>query len=131
MPAKHTIDDTVRLITTVWLGEAVDSELIDALIRYQQDIKSQGNYSSYNEILDFSQASSFNLSTQGIKKLAQIATNADSQGVKTKFAIVVNNPLAYGLGRMYGTYRSLVSNDLKDVRIFMNYRDALEWIETK
>jgi|ERR1700690_4345168 len=131
MPARHKIDDNKRLITTVWFGEAVDSELIDALTKYQRDIKSQPDYFAYNEIVDFSQASSFKLSTQGIMTLAHIATNADIQGIKTKLAIVVNNSLAFGLGRMYVIYRSLVPSGLKEVRVFMNYRDALEWIEAK
>jgi hypothetical protein len=63
--------------------------------------------------------------------LAHLATKTDSQGVKTKLAIVVNNSLAYGLGRMYVTYRSLVPRGIKDVRVFMSYYDALEWIEAK
>jgi predicted HAD superfamily Cof-like phosphohydrolase len=131
MPAQHNIDNNCRLITTLWFGGAVDSELIEALTKYQQDIKSQPKYFSYNEIVDFGQASSFKLSNQGIMTLAHLATNTDSQGVKTKLAIVVNNSLAYGLGRMYVTYRSLVPRGIKDVRVFMSYHDALEWIEAK
>ncbi|MGC1454215.1 MAG: STAS/SEC14 domain-containing protein [Nitrospirota bacterium] len=129
MPAQHNIDNNRRLITTLWIGGAVDSELIEALTKYQQDIKSQPDYFSYNEIVDFGQASSFKLSTQGIMTLAHLATNTDSLGVKTKLAIVVNNSLAYGLGRMYVTYRSLVPRGIKDVHVFMSYHDALEWIE--
>jgi len=131
MPAQHNIDNNRRLITTLWFGEAVESELIEALTKYQQDIKSQPDYFTYNEIVDFGQASSFKLSTQGIMTLAHLATNTDSQGVKTKLAIVVNNSLAYGLGRMYVTYRSLVPRGRKDVGVFMGYYDALEWIEAK
>ena len=131
MPAQHNIDNKRRLITTLWFGGAIDSELIEALTKYQQDIKSQPKYFSYNEIVDFGQASSFKLSTQGIMTLAHLATKTDSQGVKTKLAIVVNNSLAYGLGRMYVTYRSLVPRGRKDVGVFMGYYDALEWIEAK
>ncbi len=131
MPAQHKIDHNARLITTIWFGEAVDNELIDALTKYQRDIKNQSNYFSYNEIVDFSQASSYSLSTQGIMKLARLATSTDRQGVKTKLAIVVNSPLAFGLGRMYETYRSLVPSGLKEVSVFRSYRDALEWIEAQ
>jgi predicted HAD superfamily Cof-like phosphohydrolase len=131
MPAQHNIDNNRRLIATLWFGEAVESELIEALTKYQQDIKSQPDYFTYNEIVDFGQASSFKLSTQGIMTLAHLATNTDSHGVKTKLAIVVSNSLAYGLGRMYVTYRSLVPRGIKDVRVFMSYHDALEWIEAK
>lgn len=131
MPAQHYIDNNSRLITTIGSGEAVDSDLIDALTKYQQDIKSQSIYYSYDEIVDFSQTSSFNLSTDGIRKLAQMATHTDVQGVKTKLAIVVNNRFSFGLGRMYETYRGLVPRGYKDVRVFMDYRDAFEWIESK
>jgi hypothetical protein len=53
MPAQHNIDNKRRLITTLWFGGAIDSELIEALTKYQQDIKSRPNYFSYNEIVDF------------------------------------------------------------------------------
>lgn len=128
MPALHKIDNDVKLITTIWSGQAVDNELIDALTKYQQDIKSQPDYRSYNEIVDFSKASDFKLSTAGIRRLVQIAADSDVQGVKTKLAIIVSLPIAYGLARMYETYRSLAPSADKEVRIFRNYSEALEWI---
>ncbi len=130
MPAHHTIHTSTKLITTIWSGEAVDSELIDALLKYQRDIKSKPDYYSYNEIVDFTKATDFNLSTAGIRRLAHLAANTDVQGIKTKLAIIVNIPLAFGLGRMYEVYRGLVPSVFKkDVRVFKNYNDALAWIE--
>jgi hypothetical protein len=131
MPALHKIDDDIRLITTIWCGEASDSELIDALLKYQRDIKGRFGYSSYNEIVDFSNASGFTLSTNGIRQLAQIAAKTDVQGTKTKLAIITGSLMAFGLGRMYEAYRSLLPRVSKDVRVFKNHREALEWIESK
>ena len=129
MPAEHTIDHEKKRITTVWTGEATDRDLIASLTKYQQEIKGLPVYSSYDEILDFSTTSSFMLSADGIKKLAQIAVNTDVAGVRTRLAIIVNKPVAYGLARMYAAYRSLVSERGKDVRVYMNCRDAVEWLE--
>lgn len=131
MPVQHKIDDDAKLITTVWSGDAVDSELLDALSKYQQNIKSLPQYASYNEIVDFSGASNFLLSSEGIKKLAHMASIKDPQGVKTKLAIVVNKPIAFGLARMYEIYRSLLPSGSKEVRVFKNYQDCLQWIESK
>jgi len=130
MPAHHTIDDTKKLITTTWSGEAVDNELIAALTKYQQDIRSQSQYYSFNDIVDFSTVNSFRLSTEGIIKLAQLAANTDILGIKTKLAIIVKKPIAFGLGRMYETYRNVMPSGLKEVRVFMNHSDALVWIES-
>ena len=131
MPVQHKIDDDAKLITTVWSGDAVDSELLDALSKYQQNIKSLPQYASFNEIVDFSGASNFLLSSEGIKKLAHMASIKDPQGVKTKLAIVVNKPIAFGLARMYEIYRSLLPSGPKEARVFKNYQDCLQWIESK
>ncbi len=130
MPALHQIDSDIKVITTTWYGDATDGELVDALTKYQQEIRSQADYYSYNEIVDFSKATDFKLSTDGLKKLVQIATYGDIQGIKTKLAIVVSAPVAYGLARMYEAYRTFVPSASKEVRVFKNCSKALEWIST-
>ncbi len=131
MPAQHTIDNGNKRITTTWSGEATDGELIDALLKYQQNIRSRPDYSSYDEIVDFSGVSVFNLTTDGILRVAQMAAGTDPREVRTRLAIVVTMPFAYGMGRMYGIYRGLIHSAEKEVRVFKNYSDALEWIERK
>jgi len=128
MPAIHKIDHKLKLIVTTWSGVAVDQELSAALLKYQQDIENQPELRAYNEIVDFSETSSFKLTPEGITKLASIAANRDLKGIKTKLAIIVCIPLAYGLGRMYEIYRSLVPNSFKEVGVFKNYQDALAWL---
>jgi len=129
MPAQHKIDNSMKLITTTWTGEATDRELIDALLKYQHDIRSQPDYCSYDEILDFSTASSITLSSEGIRTLAHMAVSTDVQGVRTKLAIIADTTLAFGLGRMYEAYRSIVPGGVKKIRVFRTSRDALDWIE--
>ena len=128
MPAHHEINHNSKLIVTTWTGEATDTELIDAFSRYQREIRSQADYYSYDEILDLGKASGFKLSTEGIRTLAHMAVDTDVEGVKTKLAIIVSSSVAYGLGRMYVTYRNLVPGGVKDVRVFKEHRAAEEWI---
>ena len=126
MPAQHAIDDDRGLICTVWSGAAVESELFAALTAYQRDIRSR--FRSYHEVVDFSQASQFALSAQGLRQLARMATATDVQGVRTRLAIIVSSDLAFGLGRMYEAYRGLVAAGEKEVRVFKRQREALAWI---
>jgi hypothetical protein len=130
MPATHKIDHELKLITTIWSGVAIDRELYEALLNYQQEIKTQPGLETYNEIVDFSEATSFKLTPDGIVKLAGLAARKDVKGVKTKLAIIVRIPLAYGFGRMYEVYRSLVPNSFKDVGVFKTYSEAMEWLKS-
>ena len=129
MTVQHEIDKNSSLITTILSGEATDSKLIEALSKYQQTIKNQPDYDSFNEIVDCSKVSTFKLSTDGIKELVEIAAQTDIKGIKTKLAIIVTRPVAYGVARLYTIYRSLQPHVVKEVRIFMKYDDALKWVE--
>jgi len=131
MTVQHKVDDNLKLITTTVTGEATDGKLIDALSNYQQTIRIQSDHNSYNEIVDMSNVSKFKLSTEGIKELVQIGTQTDAAGIKTRLAIIVTKPVAYGLARMYEIYRSLQPHVVKELRIFMKYEDALEWVKRK
>lgn len=131
MPAEHKIDHNARIIVTTWTGVATDGELIDALLKYQEEIKGEPDYRAYNEMLDLSQTPKFELTADGIRKLAKIAAKTDAPGVRNRVAIVVGAPVAYGLGRMYETYRSLLPETSKDVRVFRDRVKAMEWIEYK
>jgi len=49
-------------------------------------------------------------------------------GYKTRLAFILTTPLAFGLGRMYEAYRSLVPGGVKEARVFKDRQAALEWI---
>lgn len=129
MPAKHLIDDNNRLVITTWAGTMDDEEMICAYLDYLKKIKTLPQYIPYNEIVDVSMADEINLSVEGIKELGEIASNADSENIKTKLAIVVKSNLAFGLARMYQVYRSFSPRANKELRVFKKNIDALEWIK--
>jgi hypothetical protein len=131
MSAVYKIDLHNKLIITSWSGDVIDSELIDALTHYQQNIKSRPEYRLFDEIVDFSNANKFHLSSDGIERLVRIGASGDSPETTTRLAVVVSSQVAFGLARMYETYRSLVPSGTKVMRVFKNYNDALEWIANK
>jgi hypothetical protein len=131
MPAQHHIDDDNRLIITTWYGEANVDELIDAYKDYQQNIKSQPIYYSYNEIVDFSQSVNLKLSFDEIRKVGDIASEFDREDIKTKLAIIVSPgwTYEYGLALLYESYRKIIPYGNKEIRIFKNESDALDWVK--
>ena len=126
MPAEHRIDTDNSIIVTTWSGEASDSDLIDSLTRYQQEIRDRADHHTYDEILDFSQADGFSLTTDGIRRLAQLSVANEVAGVRTRLAIVVASTLAYGLGRMYESL--LESEILSTVKSFRTADEARQWL---
>jgi len=128
MSAKHDIDNANKLIITTWSGEASDNELIAAMARYQQEIRCNSDYQLYNELLDFSHTTKFDLSTKGIKEIGKIAQQSDRPDVQTKVAIIVNSALSFGLSKMYISYRNLLPNSNKELKAFKNRSDALDWL---
>lgn len=130
MPAKHNIDSKNNLITTTWSGEPTDSEMIDAITKYQQEIKSNPDYLAYNEIVDLSEVRGSHITTEGMKMMAQIAARTDRVEIKTKLAFITNpSPIAYCLARIYEVYRNFfAANTNKAIKVFKKASDAYEWI---
>ncbi len=131
MPAEHAVDTHNRIIITTWTGEVVDNDLVKALSDYHLTLRGKASYASFDEIVDFSQASHYHLSISGIQRLVEIAAATDVPGTRTKLAFVVKAPVAYGLARMYQTYRSLIPAGSKILRIFRTYDEALRWVVTR
>jgi hypothetical protein len=128
MPAAHSIDDNAKLIATVWTGAITDLELSEALEQYHRQIR-EFDYLSYSQLLDFGEAERIQLTVAGIRHLAHLAVGTDVPGRKTKLAIVVDRPVAYGLARMYATYRGLVPGQSKEVAVFRERGKALKWLK--
>ena len=129
MPANHHIDNKRQLIITTWEGEARDIEFVEAIKEYQKDIQNHPDYICFNEILNLSGVTGYKITTKGIKTISQIASNTDKTEINRKLAIIVGSNLAYGLARMYETYRSFSKKAQKEINIFKNEKDALEWIQ--
>ena len=129
MPANHHIDHKNKLIVTRWEGIARDFELINAFKKYQQEIQNHPDHMDYNEILDLRTISSNQVTIDGIRNIALIASQTDRDESNRKLAFIVDSNLAYGLARMYETYRKFGRHGDKKIRVFKNEKNAFEWVQ--
>jgi hypothetical protein len=49
--------------------------------------------------------------------------------LQTRFAIVATSAFAYGLARMYATYRALDARSTRAVNVFRAVNDAEAWLD--
>lgn len=127
---EHHIDHENMLIVTSVEGDATDDGFISAIMQYQEEIKGRPEFSGHNEIVDFRYLTHIKLSSSGLSQMARISKKTDIDGLNTKLAFVVASPLAFGLGRMYRAFRTLSPNS-KEVDVFYNKDEALEWLGLK
>jgi len=128
MPASHHIDNEAKLIVTTWEGEAIDSDFIEALKKYQKDIQNKPEYLGYNEIVNFKKVLRIRLTVRGLIKIGNIASSTDQYRAKTKLAFIVSSDLAFNFAKLYATYRNYGKKNKKQVRVFKTESEALEWI---
>lgn len=128
MPANHRIDTEAHIIITSWEGDAIDSDFIEALKNYQDEIQSKPEYHDYNELVDMTKASRMRLSAKGLINIGKVASSTDQYRGKTKLAILVSSELAYNFSKLYATYRNFGKKRRKQIRAFKKKSDALEWL---
>jgi hypothetical protein len=120
MPIDYQIDHPRRLVVARGRGVVTHQELIE----YQCAVWSRPEVAGYDELVDMTAAEDFaQPSTDKMRELAALAAAMDDRRA-SKFAIVAPRNLAFGLGRMYQTYRSLEGFSTKAVSVFRTLAEA-------
>ncbi len=114
-----------RRVMTRW-GTAVDDA---SLLEYQQDVWSDPALQGFDELIDFRPLVRMDVTTGGLKKVAEAAAAMDVGAQAARFAVVVEDPLSFGLARMYQAFRSLQVGGLREVRVFKAMEDAVAWLD--
>ena len=78
------------------------------------------------QIIDFTNCSSFNLSTNDMLEIAKIDKKASIKNPSIRIAIIAPNDLTFGMSRVYEAYADDTGFDIK---VFRNSNDAKLWIE--
>src|SRR5262245_53934509 len=111
MPIDYQIDHARRLVTARGCGVVSYQEIVE----YQVTVWSRPDVAGYDELVDMTAVEDIaQPSTEKVRELASLSTVMDG-GRPSKFAIVAPQNLAFGLGRMYQTYRSLEGFGTKEV----------------
>jgi hypothetical protein len=121
MPIEYTIDHERRLVIAQAKGTLTDEDVF----RYQRDVWSSPGVDGYNELVDMRQVEDIDLpSVDRIRGLATFSAGMDARSSASRFAIVATTEIAFGLGRMYETYRGLDDRSTKEVSVFRTLEEA-------
>jgi hypothetical protein len=128
MPIDFVIDHEQRLIMTKAHGTMTHEDIMG----YQQAIRSRPELNGYNELVDMSQVERIALqSIERVRELAARSAGMDGDSPPSRFAIVAPTEEAFGLGRMYQTYRSLDERSTKEVGVFRTIEEAMAFLAVK
>jgi hypothetical protein len=124
MPLDYDIDHARRLVTARGRGILTYQEMVE----YQSAVWSRPDVEGYDELVDVTAVEDFaQPSTDRVRDLASLSAVMDGRRA-AKFAIVAPGNLAYGLGRMYQTYRSMEGSGTKEVGVFRTMAEALVFL---
>lgn len=121
MPIEFTIDHARRLVTATARGMLTGQDVFG----YQRTVWSRADVQGYNELLDMRAVEGIDLpSVDNMRALAQLSASMDIPATSSKFAIVATSDEAFGLSRMYETYRHLEGKSTKQVAVFRTLTEA-------
>lgn len=125
MPIEHSIDHPRRLIIARGHGILTGEDIFG----YQRAVWSSAEVAGYDELMDMGDVQHIALeSVDRVQQLARYSAGMDAPSTRSKFAIVAPSDIAYGLGRMYQTYRALDQRSTKQVGVFRSWEKALEFL---
>ena len=127
MPIEYYIDHTRRLVVAHASGKFTEPDVF----KYQREVWSQPNIAGYDELVDMTRITEIEIAeaaSLNVRKLASEAAAMDPPGPAAKLAILAPDELAFGLGRMYQTYRELEPGGTKRVGVFRTLREALAFL---
>jgi hypothetical protein len=128
MPIEYEIDADRRRVVARGTGTVTEQDIY----AYQLDVWSRPEVAGFDQIVDMSAADHIDVpvpSADGMRDLAALAAGMDHPSQPSRFAIVAPGDLAFGLGRMYSTYRELDPRSTKAVRVFRTMDEALAWLD--
>lgn len=127
MPIEYVIEVRLRRVVATVRGTMTDADVFG----YQQDVWSLSEVEGFDEIVDMTHVEHVDLpmpSGERMRALAELSAEMDVV-TASRFAIVAPGDFAYGLARMYGTYRSIDRRSTKEVRVFRSMAEAVAWLD--
>lgn len=125
MPVTYTVDSGARVIRVNAHGVFRGEDLIE----YQRTVRARPEFAGFHEIFDLTEAVEIKYTSgRNVQDLAALAASMDEPKQTTYLAIVAPHPAAYGMARMYQTYREMVPQSNRVVRIFRSRAEAEHWM---
>jgi hypothetical protein len=125
MGIEYRIDDEQRLV----IAKASGSVTPQDVLAYQREVWSRSDVAGYDELFDMTATERIvPPSSESVQHLSDLAASMDCTGIASKFAIVAPSDLAFGIGRMFESYRECDARSTKKVAVFRSMGPALEWL---
>jgi hypothetical protein len=122
MPLEYHIDHARRLVVAKGNGVLTGADIFG----YQREVWSRPDVVGYDELVDMSGVTEITTPSPAGDNFRALAAETPS-----KFAIVAGEELAFGLGRMYQTYRELDPRSTKEVRVFRTLPEAMAYLNVE
>lgn len=129
MPITYEIDHDRKLVHARITGTFTKEDAF----QYQQNVWTLSDVRGYNELVDTTDMGHVDIpfpSADAMRELSTLAGSMDDPNTRTRFAIVATSAFAYGLARMYATYRALDPRSTRAVSVFRSVEDAMKWLES-
>jgi hypothetical protein len=127
MPIDYHIDHARRLVVARGRGIFTDSDIFS----YQREVWSRPEVAGYDELVDMTEVEEIAAPVPAGPRLQQLAAEAAAQDLPEntgRLAIVAPSQVAFGLGRVYQTYRGLDARSRKRVEVFRTLAEALSFL---
>lgn len=124
MPIAWRVDHVARVVIAVASGKVADADLI----AYQREAWSEPGVAGYDELLDVTRVQQPEVHRDGLRDAATLAAQMDDTRLSGRFAIVAESDVAYGLARMYQSYRELDRRSVRSVSVFRTMKEALDFL---
>jgi hypothetical protein len=125
MPLDYLIDNEKKLVRATARGKLTSADVF----AYQRAVWTRPDVVGFNELVDMTNAEEIDApSTGNVRHLAGVSAEMDSRTGPGRLAIVAPSDLAYGLGRMYATFRDLDKRSSRKVSVFREMDQALVWL---
>lgn len=120
MPIEFFVDAPRGVVFSKATGVFSAADAIRHRDRLSRD---PGFRPEFKQLLDLLEVTQIKISGEEIRNLAQQTV----LGPGAKRAIVVSSTNAFGLGRMFGSYREIYGAE--EIRVFRNKAEALAWLQ--
>lgn len=125
MPIVYEVNRESRLVFARVVGVLTHEDIVG----YQSDVWAHPDVRGFDEIVDASAVEKIEYeSSRRVNETASIAASMDSKESPTRLAIIAVSPEAYGLARMYQTFRETTPGSTKIVRVVRSINEAYEWL---
>jgi hypothetical protein len=125
LPIEYFLDHERRLVVVRAIGTLTDEDVFG----YQHEVWSRPDVQGYDELVDMTDVERIALPyAERVQDLAHLSVSMDTRSRASHLAVIAPSDVAFGIGRMYQTYRELDPQSTKQVGVFRTREEALAFL---